>query len=104
MKKAILGLSLIVGSIFLGGCDNPQDLYTNVGAPQTNRTEIIQDTGRFDLRKVQTFFDKDSYSSTRSVYILKDKQTGKEFIGISGIGISELGSHTSGKSTIADER
>ena len=39
-----------------------------------------------------------------SIYILNDYETNKEYIGISGIGIVEMGSHQQSKSTIMDER
>lgn len=45
---------------------------------------------RFDLKKIGQFHDDDAYSSFRTVYILTDRKTGAEFVGVSGIGISEL--------------
>jgi hypothetical protein len=51
--------------------------------------EAVTDS-RFDLKKVGQFHDDDAYSSFRTVYILTDRKTGAEFVGVSGIGISEL--------------
>ena len=53
---------------------------------------------------MQEFRDNQAYSSFRGIYILKDKNTNKEYIGISGIGIAEIGSHTTGKTSTTDER
>jgi len=40
------------------------------------------------------FRDALAYDNWRGVYLIQDKQTGQEYIGISGIGISEISSHT----------
>lgn len=37
-------------------------------------------------------------------YIITDTKTGTEYIGVSGIGITETGSHQAGKARVADER
>lgn len=100
MKKALLILSFI--TVLFSGCDNSE--FQSVGDAKPISKEIIKDSGRFDLKKIQTFSDTDSYNYKRSVYILIDKETGKEFVGVSGVGISELSTHTSGKTTIEDER
>jgi hypothetical protein len=42
--------------------------------------------------------------SPLGIYRIVDSKTGKEYIGISGVGISENGSHSSGKSSMSDER
>ncbi|MDK4687856.1 hypothetical protein [Kingella negevensis] len=34
-----------------------------------------------------------AYGNKRGVYVIKDSDTGREFVGISGVGIAELGSH-----------
>ncbi len=67
-------------------------------------TQQESKTTRFEISRVETFSDGLSYAGLRGIYILKDNLINKEYIGISGIGISELGSHTVGKSTHTDER
>jgi hypothetical protein len=52
---------------------------------------------RFSLSRVQIVKDDLAYSRERGVYILKDSQTGTEYIGVSGIGITELGRVGCGK-------
>lgn len=59
---------------------------------------------RFVLERVQIVSDDLAYNNERGVYILRDTQTGQDYIGVSGIGITELGDHRSGKMTVQDER
>jgi hypothetical protein len=59
---------------------------------------------RFTIVRVARFGDSMAYNQERGIYILTDAKTGQEYVGISGIGVSELGSHKSGKSTVTDER
>lgn len=102
MKTKIF-IALTLAFIF-SGCESASSKYPSVsGQVYKEEPKIISNTSEFDLVKKQSFFDDDAYSQVRSVYVLKDKTTGKEYIGVSGIGISERGSHTS-KSTIQDER
>lgn len=58
--------------------------------------------------RVSTFEDKLAYGNARSIYIIRDLQSGKEYVGVSGVGISELGSHmvrtTKHDRTVPDER
>ena len=61
-------------------------------------------TERISVTRVGVFRDDTAYNSRRSVYVIIDNKTGKEYIGVSGVGISETGSHSTGKSTITDER
>lgn len=71
-------------------------------------TELSGDGNRVTVTRLSKFRDNLAYDNERGVYLIRDNQTGQEFIGISGIGISELGSHTyqCGKSrcTTGDER
>lgn len=59
---------------------------------------------RFTVTRQMTFVDELAYGSARAVYVLRDNETGREWVGISGIGISELGDHQAGKSRTRDER
>ena len=63
---------------------------------------------RFKVDMVAKFDDNLAYDGIRGIYVIVDKQTKKEYVGVSGIGISELGSHhvLTGKSeyTVRDER
>jgi hypothetical protein len=66
-----------------------------------------ESSGRYTMVLVEKFDDGLAYNGTRGLYVITDTETGREWIGVSGIGISELGSHTNGgkhKHTVEDER
>lgn len=76
-------------------------LLTASCGPSPNMSLKVPETPQ---TRIGVFKDRIAYNDVRGIYILKDSQTGKEFIGVSGIGITELGSHIVGKSTTTDER
>lgn len=96
MKKIIIGLFLL-----LAGCDQ---------SPQPVQIESTVDTdfGRFSVTQVARFNDSDAYNSSRKIFLIRDKQTGSEYVGVSGVGISEVGTHaqSNGKQvmSVTDER
>lgn len=107
-RKVYAGVlfSFLIGIITLtfGGC-NEENRYPGVDGRYPVKNEAISDNSSdFVLIKKQTFYDESAYGNVRNVYILKDKFTGKEYIGISGIGISERGNHQQGKISVPDER
>lgn len=115
MKKIISKLSILLVGLIFAGCnvsDEPEKpKYTIPGVGERVKLPIQTETVvtvppklRFDLKKVQTFYDSDAYYGVRNVYVLTDSETGKEFVGVSGIGITELGSHINSKNTYQDER
>lgn len=59
---------------------------------------------RVEVTRVGVFRDTIAYGDMRGVYVIRDKKTGREFIGVSGVGVAETGSHMAGKTVIADER
>ena len=77
-------------------------------APPPENVVMLEKTDRFKVDRVASFEDRLAYEDVRSIYIIRDLQTGKEYIGVSGIGISEIGSHlrSSGKHShaVQDER
>ena len=64
----------------------------------------ISASSRATVERIGVFKDDVAYNGRRAVYIVVDTQTGKEFIGVSGVGIAETGRHQSGKVSIVDER
>jgi hypothetical protein len=60
--------------------------------------------GSVSVERIAVISDALAYDGRRGVYRIKDNRTGQEFIGVSGVGISELGSHIVGKTQIQDER
>ena len=77
-------------------------------APPTKKITMLERSDRFQVDRVAIFEDRLAYEEKRGIYIIRDLQTGKEYVGVSGIGISEVGSHlrSSGKHShaVQDER
>jgi hypothetical protein len=108
MKKTILALAALLA---LAGCEehSPASIPLRKLTAESVEIEpkqqaIVPGSGRFDVQRADVFRDDLAYADKRGIYILTDRETGKEYVGISGIGISELGSHKAGKSTRSDER
>jgi len=70
----------------------------------TMKIDSEYNSERVSVNKIGVFQDNLAYDNVRGVYIITDKKTNKEYIGISGIGITETGSHSAGKIIIKDER
>lgn len=87
-----------VCAILLSGCDQE---------PQPQQVPVAISNGpetRFEVTKVAEFNDAYAYRGTRGIFVIHDRTTGREYIGVSGVGISEVGAHQSGKHTVTDER
>lgn len=59
---------------------------------------------RFRVSRVGAFDDNTAYWGVRSIFVIVDTKTGIEYVGISGVGISETGDHQVGKVRQQDER
>lgn len=99
MKRLAIAMSALV----LSACG------PNPNMPMHEQTDSAKAVGintnlRFRVERVGVFRDDLAYDAKRGIYVITDTKTGKEFVGISGVGISELGSHSSGKSRVSDER
>jgi hypothetical protein len=102
-RQAGINVAIFCMALVLPGCKpeaNMPMLDQTVTAPQDGAFA----GNRFKVERVGVFKDNLSYDGRRGVYIITDTKTGQELVGLSGIGISELGSHKSGKATIRDER
>ena len=95
MKNKLMALSSI---IILTACNPAPNMAL------TNQAYGTDSGDRFTVSRVGVFEDEIAYDNIRGIYIIVDTKTGKEFVGVSGIGISEVGSHHSGKTTVSDER
>lgn len=86
----------------------PVDPNTQPEVVEMKTPPKAETQGRFQVERVGTFSDSMSYNGKRGIYVVKDAQTGREYVGVSGVGIAEVGSHTSmcGKlsCTTIDER
>lgn len=79
MKKRIM---IIITAVALLAACEPQE-----------RKQVrlqVREPGRFVLERVEEYEDFTSRNHRRHVYILKDLKTGREYIGINGIGIAQL--------------
>jgi hypothetical protein len=94
MKKTIM-MALLALTLSACGERRPE--------PGEQPMPIVSES-RVRVERIATFRDDVAYNHERGVYVIKDMKTGQEFIGVSGIGISETGSHQSGKTTARDER
>jgi hypothetical protein len=64
----------------------------------------LSNESRFSVARIGVVDDDLAYGGQRGVYLIKDSETGAEYFGVSGVGISETGSHTRmvGKTTVTD--
>ena len=71
-------------------------------------TEKVNPDDRVQVRRLSVIEDTIAYGDRRGVYLITDTKTGREYIGVSGVGITETGSHDeySGKyhHQVEDER
>ena len=62
-------------------------------------------TGRVKVERIGVIDDSVAYQDRRGIYLVTDTKTGTEYIGVSGVGITETGQHPCGKSCVrSDER
>ena len=111
-KKLVL---MCASLAFLAGCScRDGDLACNTEretsrptayvTPQSAPSSPLQTDRRVIVERIDVVADSLAYGGARGVYVIRDTKTGQEFIGVSGIGISETGSHQSGKTQRTDER
>ena len=91
-------------------------IYTSPPVDPETRPEVVEmktppkseTRGRFQVERVGKFDDGLAYGGERGIYVVYDVKTGREYVGVSGVGIAETGSHGSmcGKvgCSVADER
>lgn len=76
-------LAICLTGLLLAGCDIPQQ--AEVGP----RAIPVEDTTRFNVESHGTF--NAGYSShEREILVITDAHTGKKYIGITGVGVTEL--------------
>lgn len=86
----IARLVIVLCLLGVTGCDQPSPVDRELPAPRSTQGNST----RFKVRQVQLVEDPLAYGGTRGVYIITDTETGVEYMGVSGIGISEVGSHS----------
>jgi hypothetical protein len=101
MKPLLLGCSLLLLAQ-TEGCPTPPPEPPRI--EMTSGQAEIQSGSRFRVNCEAIFRDDLAYREKRAIYVITDTQTGKRYVGVSGIGISELGDHSDGDDTVRDER
>lgn len=85
-------LLFVLAAAALGGCEHP------------TQSMPVEPQARLRIERIGVIPDSIAYAGVRGIYVITDKKTGQEYIGISGIGIAETGSHPAGKTLLPDER
>ena len=80
-----VSISVMAAFIFMLGCGQPPSAST------PPNMEINATSSRVSIQRIMVFEDDLAYGDKRGIYIIRDHVTNKEFIGVSGIGISEIG-------------
>lgn len=100
MKICVVSFALL-----LSACDSGP---TPAKSTMAVSSQLSADADRIKVTKMSVFRDTLAYDNWRGVYLIQDKHTGQEYIGISGIGISEVGGQSQmvGKvsQSVRDER
>lgn len=94
-------IAIVAIAVALAGCGPEPTMEMGVAGTVPNSWES---NPRFSVSCVGVFKDDIAYNSRRGIYVVIDNKTGQEFVGVSGVGIAELGSHSAGKTQVPDER
>lgn len=93
--------TVLASACIIISCAKPP--YQKVEMQDYSPVEVSQ-SQRVSITRLGVFDDEIAYDDRRGIYLIVDKETGKEFIGVSGIGIAEVGDHSNGKHRYEDER
>ena len=98
-------ISVLLAALFLGACERPDPNNADHQIAWSMGSKLkIQTSERISVTRISVFKDDMAYNRQRGIYIIRDNETGKGFVGISGVGMAETGSHQSGKTSVSDER
>ncbi len=85
-----------MAALLLAGCSTP----ATDAMPAAEHS-----TGRVKVERIGVIGDSVAYQNRRGIYLVTDTKTGTEYIGVSGVGITETGTHPCGKGCVRrDER
>jgi len=104
MRGALSGAPLLTLLLALAGCAPDPDMEMKTERHTKAQYAPARQSQRVTVERIGVFRDDVAYNATRAIYLITDSATGREFIGVSGVGIAETGSHSSGKTTLSDER
>lgn len=94
-------IAVVAIAVALAGCGPEPTMGMGVTSTVPNSWES---NPRFSVARVGVFKDDIAYDGRRGIYVVIDNKTGQEFVGVSGVGIAELGAHNAGKTRVQDER
>lgn len=91
---ALLGIGITVG---LTACRDTAEPNVPIAPQQIkSMSELPPTSQRFMVEFAGTFRDDAAYDNKRRIYILTDKKTNRQYLGVSGVGISEIGATSDG--------
>ena len=107
-EHVVFGL-VAIGLFGCGGVSSPDyEQRGQAAGIRIESNEVNKGAGekskRVTVVRIDVISDSLAYYDKRGVYLIRDNETGREFIGVSGVGIAETGSHLSGKVHRQDER
>ena len=83
----------ILAALTLAACAPEPDMAMQSRQRLAAPAAPVSEGDRVTVERIGVFKDDLAYNERRGVYVIRDKATGREFIGVSGIGITEVGSH-----------
>ena len=105
LRRLVAGGLTEMACVLLSGCNAQLESPTPPPPPiLTSYPGCETSSRRIMIKRLAVVEDDIAYGNRRGVYLIKDNDTGLEYIGVSGIGISVCGSHMEGKNTKNDER
>jgi len=87
-----IGMIFVLVTLSLCSCSSQPAAPTIPVQESTLATD-----GRITVKRVATFRDRFAFNGEREILIITDTKTGKEFIGISGVGVTETREVVEGK-------
>jgi hypothetical protein len=97
----------LVSLALLAGCDDamePQYSQQSVARPVAVAQPVELGRGeRVQVTRLSVFKDSLAYDGKRGVYLIRDTETGAEYIGVSGVGIAQVGRHHCGKNCVRED-
>ena len=92
MTRLLAILTLAVGMM---GCGPDANITMN---------DDVKGSNRYKVTRVAVFEDSLAYDRKRGIYEITDRESGRTYLGFSGIGICEVARHPVGKTSMPDER
>ncbi len=83
----------LAAATLLAACGPDPDMAMQTRQPLAATAAPVSEGDRVTVERIGVFRDDLAYNERRGVYVIRDKASGREFIGVSGIGITEVGSH-----------